>query len=988
MNPLRPLNNHKVWIGIVALLLLGVWNVPSKTSSTFERESVERTLASTAPAAPVVADTPRPRPKADSADLFSDFKSIFKENPIQIDLPTLRSSVVRFKTLNRKVSLAEDGLVSDAIVLPKETSLFVVADNACLERASMPVQDRATRPFARPKVNLGPGLPLLAYAVKLSADILVGHLRKHLTTEPCYIGVGQDGLFPISAATLQFATRDGGALQRQHSGGVMKTAESYDFFFDSTKGIDTTITFAVIDTGVDRNNPDLKPRMHSTLGYDFVDNDRDAMDQDWHGTFAAGMIAAVRDNDYGGYGVMSAFAKIVSVRACTETRGCVGSAIVNSINYATQNNIDVMSMSFAGVGSYPPLESAISNAATRGRAMVFAAGNENADAGQYFPARYGHKYATTVTVGAIDSVTRAKSSFSNFSSVAVSITAPGSNSICSTMPTSYTTNHDLVGCSAGTSFSTPEVAGALGLILAIYRSSGDNISASQAKTILLRHVPRDPALANAVEHGRYLDLLALARGIAADRPATLPALPRITTQPTSIDVNASTTSLTRSLAHSADPRATNVRWNVVRTGALVGTGTSISFNPVGVDGEPIRATVTNFTGSVMSVPITVRVRRAPVLARVTTPNPFVADEGSTVALSARLSAAYPAPTYRWERNGVAIAGATGLTLTISNIRVGALYRLVAENSVGSTAMDFSVSVRTRPIFTTQPPATVVVPLGKPLTLTVAASGYPEPTYRWLKNGAPIAGARAAVLTIASAVAATAGTYTAEATNVLGVTLSNASLVQTYGPPVITTQLPTSVTVNEGQVLRLSVVAQGTLLVYRWMRAGQVIAGATQATLSVPNIQRAAAGAYTVSVSNPAGSILSAGSNVQVQYAPEFTLSPVAVNGVLGGSAQFSGRAIAVPAPTYRWIQVRGGVRMILAGQTSSTLQIKTISYFQQGTYQLEATNAVGQAVSAAARLTLPSVVREPSARSLSLPASTDEVPLDRTGGFDEPGGAP
>ena len=92
--------------------------------------------------------------------------------------------------------------------------------------------------------------------------------------------------------------------------------------------------------------------------------------------------------------------------------------------------------------------------------------------------------------------------------------------------------------------------------------------------------------------------------------------------------------------------------------------------------------------------------------------------------------------------------------------------------------------------------------------------------------------------------------------------------------------------------------------------------------------------------------------------------------------------------SYRWIQVRGGVRMILAGQTSSTLQIKTISYFQQGTYQLEATNAVGQAVSAAARLTLPSVVREPSARSLSLPASTDEVPLYRTGGFDERGGAP
>jgi hypothetical protein len=48
---------------------------------------------------------------------------------------------------------------------------------------------------------------------------------------------------------------------------------------------------------------------------------------------------------------------------------------------------------------------------------------------------------------------------------------------------------------------------------------------------------------------------------------------------------------------------------------------------------------------------------------------------------------YPAPTYKWTKNGVTIAGATGASLTLSNVQLsaGGTYVVIATNSVGSTA---------------------------------------------------------------------------------------------------------------------------------------------------------------------------------------------------------------------------------------------------------------------------------------------------------------
>jgi hypothetical protein len=75
-------------------------------------------------------------------------------------------------------------------------------------------------------------------------------------------------------------------------------------------------------------------------------------------------------------------------------------------------------------------------------------------------------------------------------------------------------------------------------------------------------------------------------------------------------------------------------------------------------------------------------------------------------------------------------------------------------------------------------------------------------------------------------------------------------------PSITAQ-PVGQTVNAGASVALNVTAGGTApLSYQWSRNGTRILGGTQSTLSLASLMRANSGSYTVTISNPAGSVTS------------------------------------------------------------------------------------------------------------------------------------
>jgi hypothetical protein len=162
------------------------------------------------------------------------------------------------------------------------------------------------------------------------------------------------------------------------------------------------------------------------------------------------------------------------------------------------------------------------------------------------------------------------------------------------------------------------------------------------------------------------------------------------------------------------------------------------------------------------------------------------------------------------------------------------------------------STNTPPAISTQPQNQSVAP-GAAVTFAVAATGQPAPTFQWRKNGANIAGATGATLSLTNIQAADAGTYSVVVTNSAGsVTSNNATLTvnTTSAPPTITLQ-PASQTMASGHTAVFNVGATGATG-FQWRRGGTNIVGATSATLVIANVSAAAAGTYTVVVSGATG----------------------------------------------------------------------------------------------------------------------------------------
>lgn len=163
-----------------------------------------------------------------------------------------------------------------------------------------------------------------------------------------------------------------------------------------------------------------------------------------------------------------------------------------------------------------------------------------------------------------------------------------------------------------------------------------------------------------------------------------------------------------------------------------------------------------------------------------------------------------------------------------------------------------------PAITSQP-QNVTVTAGGNASFSVTATGNPAPTYQWLKDGATLAGATSATLSLTNVQAGDAGSYTVTVTNSAGSVTSSAATL-TVNPaaaaPTITTQ-PTSQTVTAGAGVTFSVVATGTPApTYQWSKGGTAISGATSASYTIASTTTADAGNYTVTVTNSAGSVTS------------------------------------------------------------------------------------------------------------------------------------
>jgi serine protease len=225
---------------------------------------------------------------------------------------------------------------------------------------------------------------------------------------------------------------------------------------------------AVLDTGVMSAHPDLAGRV--VRGYDFVNDDTNAGDDNGHGTWVAGIIASNANDGYGMAGI-SWTDKILPVKVMNQ-QGLGNSAdLLAGIRWSADHGADVINMSVGGFPYSQAMQDAVNYAFGKGAVLVGAAGNNRRDE-VFYPASFDNVISV--------SATQPEDEFSNWSSYGshVDVSAPGSSVMVTNCYTCTYGDHDSWGSHmliSGTSFATPNVSGVVALIRAQY----PNMTAAQ-----------------------------------------------------------------------------------------------------------------------------------------------------------------------------------------------------------------------------------------------------------------------------------------------------------------------------------------------------------------------------------------------------------------------------------------------------------------------------------------------------------------------------
>ncbi len=247
------------------------------------------------------------------------------------------------------------------------------------------------------------------------------------------------------------------------------------------------IIVAVIDSGVDRTHPDLanvvwknsneiagngldddaNGYVDDTDGWNFATNNNNTGDTYGHGTLAAGFIAAEQGNGFGIAGAAPGI-RIMALRN-GEAGASFASDSIEALYYAVDQGARVVNMSFGGTHYSIAYADAIRYALDHHVVLVASSGNAGAESYSHYPSGY----PGVISVGATDQ-TDAVAAFSNYGPT-VHLVAPGGGGVAfggqtmlgcraanTTLGTAVDARHVR---SSGTSFSSPLVAAAAGLLL-------------------------------------------------------------------------------------------------------------------------------------------------------------------------------------------------------------------------------------------------------------------------------------------------------------------------------------------------------------------------------------------------------------------------------------------------------------------------------------------------------------------------------------------
>ena len=422
--------------------------------------------------------------------------------------------------------------------------------------------------------------------------------------------------------------------------------------------------------------------------------------------------------------------------------------------------------------------------------------------------------------------------------------------------------------------------------------------------------------------------------------------------------------------------------------------------------------VSNVVNSVTSAGAQVSMNGAPVI--VVHPVYKMLSLGSSDVLSAvvRSSSAF---TYQWKKNGelvdspVAVAGGkTDVPVYYkfpqAMVVDEGIYSIVVTNSEGSVE-SLSAEIRLDLAFIS---ATLSKSSKPPIDLTRCLNGgtvdltgcvvandslkvvvrtSSSATYSWsygVKGGGwSSLGQTTSTLDFSALKVINEGWYgifvtQGKVTKMIKFWVRNVGAALTDPDLVITTQ-PADVGLGSvGAPADFNVVVTGTEpITYQWRKAGLILTGKTQSTLSIPAAGIGDLGVYDVVVKNPRGTIVSGTATLGISIAPIINQQPANLALNPGRVANFSVVASGTGPLSYQWR--KDG--LAIPGATGASYSVLGVQAASAGVYDVVVSNSAGQVTSIGAVLLVNKPVTietQPNSANLN-PGSTVTLSVVATG---------
>ncbi|XP_075981849.1 hemicentin-1-like isoform X2 [Anticarsia gemmatalis] len=344
-------------------------------------------------------------------------------------------------------------------------------------------------------------------------------------------------------------------------------------------------------------------------------------------------------------------------------------------------------------------------------------------------------------------------------------------------------------------------------------------------------------------------------------------------------------------------------------------------------------------------------------------------KGEKTVLIACQASGNPTPTIKWTKDGQNIAIGTEWydvedgTLIIRNIDEVSQgsYECLAENVAGNDTAKYDVIVNAKPQIQNLYPSKTFTPINGAAELRIEckASGNPEPTITWKKDGANIAAGSEhydisnGTLIIKNIDDTLAGKYKCAAENIIGNDTLTYEVDVYVLPKIQDVPLNRTITYKEGEpkeLIECQATGNPKPTIY-WIKDGQNMAtdaewyGTEDGTLIIRNVVKKSEGSYVCTAINAAG-IDTVQYDVIVNVAPKIhdmypnrTFTPIKGSTELKIECQASG----TPEPTISW--KKDGVSIIPGSNhydiTNGALIIKNIDESLAGKYECLAENIIG-----------------------------------------------